>query len=143
MSKLLQHFGGQSLKCGGAATLQGYLDEFRISTGVARWTRNFSPVSQPNSSPSVTHSGSDFTVDFWIKAMQKKIRLSELIQLPGYTQLFSRMPLITLPKKDAWYHVAVVRSDHKCHLFINGNKQNFKLGDLTPEEEFEQALENL
>ena len=127
----------------GAETFEGAFDEFRISKGIARWTQNFSPVSQSNGSPSVTRNGDDFTIDFWIKAAEKLIKISQLLQVPGYTLLFKRIPQITLPKKDEWYHVAVVRSDHKCQLFINGNKQNFKLKDLTPEEEFEQALENL
>ena len=34
---------------GGSTYLDGYLDEFRISKGIARWTANFSPPDAPYS----------------------------------------------------------------------------------------------
>lgn len=60
---------------GATQSFYGYIDEFRFSKGIARWTSTFTPPITPYSagdylttpdSSDFTLAGSDFTFDFWI-----------------------------------------------------------------------------
>lgn len=47
----------------GAYSFNGYIDEFRVSKGIARWTGNFLPPSQPYIDPGVTYIVTGITLD--------------------------------------------------------------------------------
>jgi len=123
----------------------GCLAEFRLSKGIARWTRDFIPpyptkqeILQKASSvrhQKPTWDKGDWTLDFTVKSTGRStVRLSEMINIPQYDRLINSVPRVKLPDVN-WHHVAVTCSSGKCRVFIDGKKLY--------RTQLEEALDNL
>ena len=132
----------------GAETFEGTIDEFRISKGIARWTRNFTSMfktkdqlieeaKQKGYKKPIWAVG-DWTIDFWVQARQRYLTLEKLIYVPEYGEMYDKVPVIQLPDTNNWHHVAVVCAQEKVKVFIDGKRKLY-----TRKDRFDQALENL
>jgi hypothetical protein len=117
---------------GGNAFIRGYLDEYRISKGIARWTTNFTPPVSAYSSSIL----SEYTIDLWINPLDLtdlntyiigqddswKLTLdgtsSKYLKytIVGGTSLIAPISL----NLETWYHIAVVQKYGVIKLYVNG-----------------------
>lgn len=115
-----------------AIYLNGYIDEFRVSKGVARWTENFTAPSEEYSGDSLT----DYTVDLWIDPLLLDDENAFIIgqedswklTLDGTSNKYLKFtPVggtaaiapISL-SLETWYHVAIVQSGGTLRIYVNG-----------------------
>ncbi|MDP2939998.1 MAG: LamG-like jellyroll fold domain-containing protein [Candidatus Omnitrophota bacterium] len=132
--------------------LNGRLDELRISKGIARWTSNFTPPSEPYSgsgylsipdSDNWNFGSGDFTIDFWVRFNTTPVddmfiaHTNNFTSLAFYLQMASGGNLrfayysggVTYykefpwsPSANTWYHVALVRTGNNLMAFVDGTQ---------------------
>ena len=110
----------------------GYIDEFRVSKGIARWTSNFSPES----SAYTVDAPSDYTIDLWIDPLSLSDSNAYIIgqddswklTLDGTSNKYLKYSVIggnsiIAPislSLESWQHVAIVQKDGVIKLYVNG-----------------------
>lgn len=135
-------------------SFDGFMDEFRVSKGLARWVANFTPPMAAYSAPgylSLTNSADfdfgagAFTIDVFVNpqsikaaAFFQKYQNSNNFFTFGTDATGNNLNLIVTtgstliasyscpwnPVVDTWYHLAIVRSGTNIYIFINGVVQS-------------------
>jgi hypothetical protein len=112
--------------------MRGYIDELRISKGIARWTSNFTPPSSAYEGASL----SDYTIDLWIDPLSLNdenayiigVEDSWKLTLDGTSNKYLKYSVIggnsvIAPislSLNTWYHVAIVQKSTTIKLYVNG-----------------------
>jgi len=110
-----------------------YMDEFRISKGIARWTSNF---SVPTKSYSAVDSVTDFTVDLWVSPIDSPasdayiigVDDSWKITLDGTSNKYLKFTAVGSGAliapvsliENEWNHIAVVQHNGLLSIYLNG-----------------------
>jgi Concanavalin A-like lectin/glucanases superfamily len=121
--------------------LNGYMDEIRVSKGLARWTTAFTPptdtleFSLPTGEYGVSGS-SDYTIDLWIDPLSLNdlntyiigVEDSWKLTLDGTSNKYLKYTVvsgvsviapITL-SLEAWSHIAIVQYNGVLKIYVNG-----------------------
>ena len=114
------------------AYISGYIDELRISKGIARWTSTFTPLTSAYNSQIL----SDYTVDLWIDPLSLTdldtyiigVEDSWKLTLDGTSNKYLKYSVIggnsiiaPIPLSlEQWHHVAIVQKDAGIKLYVNG-----------------------
>ena len=99
--------------------LDGYMDEIRISKGIARWTENFTPPTAP------------YTVDANTKLLiHADATISKYLKYSviGGNSMVAPIALAL----DTWQHLAVVQNAGTAKLYVNGVLGASMVGSATP-----------
>jgi hypothetical protein len=110
----------------------GYIDEARISKGIARWTSNFTPPTTAYGSDTLN----DYTIDLWVDPLSLTDLNTYIIgqddswklTLDGSSNKYLKYQIIggvsiiapTTLQTNTWTHVAIVQSNGTVKLYLNG-----------------------
>ena len=111
--------------------MNGYIDELRVSKGIARYTESFTPESDEYSETPL----GDYTIDMWICPKELDVDTEIMSQANAWTLKLdgtsnkyvkfsvvggnSLIAPITL-SLDTWQHIAVVQYNQVIKLYIDG-----------------------
>ena len=111
--------------------VNGLIDEFRVSKGIARWTSNFTPPTSPT-----VDTSTDYTIDLWIDPLS----LTDLdtfiigqedswkLTLDGTSNKYLKYTIVDgasviapiALSLETWQHIAIVQKDGVIKLYVNG-----------------------
>jgi len=113
-------------------TYAGYVDEFRVSKGIARWTENFTPPTSAYGAITL----SDYTIDLWIDPLILTDLNTYIIgqddswklTLDGTSNKYLKYSVVDGASAiapialslETWQHVAIVQKDGNIKLYVNG-----------------------
>ena len=110
----------------------GNIDEFRVSTNIARWTSNFLPPSSPYSVPGATN----YTLDLWVSPIALSNPTAYImgvldswnLTFDGAANNYLKFSVVGVGSLiapvslsiDSWTHIAVVQYNGVLSLYVNG-----------------------
>jgi len=110
----------------------GFMDEVRVSKGIARWTENFTPPTSAYGAITL----SDYTIDLWIDPLILTDLNTYIIgqddswklTLDGTSNKYLKYSVVDGASAiapialslETWQHVAIVQKDGNIKLYVNG-----------------------